>query len=169
MNKRAAESTYRPKGYGISPSLARARAPFRTQNAITGVVLATFGFSVWAYSIYAVKQENFDDVDFEALNTTVEEKAKRISLEDEAKAKQKGVKAKAHEVESRTSGTSSVTPSTETLPTNLTSVTKAPDQRGLLRLLPFSSKLYGPGDTSLIPNAPSVDQIGRLSDQAGRT
>lgn len=46
-----------------------------------------FAVSVWAYSIHAVKQDNFDDVDFEALNTSVEEKAKRISLEDEAKAR----------------------------------------------------------------------------------
>ncbi|KAG8973749.1 hypothetical protein FRC05_008168 [Tulasnella sp. 425] len=87
MSKKAAEATYRPKGYGISPSLARARAPFRAQNAITGLTLFGFAVSVWAYSIHAVKQDNFDDVDFEALNTSVEEKAKRISLEDEAKAK----------------------------------------------------------------------------------
>ncbi|KAG8931477.1 hypothetical protein FRC01_001257 [Tulasnella sp. 417] len=87
MSKKAAEATYRPKGYGVSPSLARARAPFRTQNAITGLTLFGFAVSVWAYSIHAVKQDNFDDVDFEALNTSVEEKAKRISLEDEAKAR----------------------------------------------------------------------------------
>lgn len=57
------------------------------QNAITGATLFGFAISVWAYSINAVKQDNFDDIDFEALNTSVEEKAKRISLEDEARAR----------------------------------------------------------------------------------
>jgi len=91
MSKRAAEKTYRPKGYGISPSLARARAPFRVQNAVTGAVLFGFAVSVWAYSIHAVKQDNFDDIDFEAINTSVEEKARRVSLEDEAKSRQQAL------------------------------------------------------------------------------
>jgi cytochrome c oxidase assembly factor 3 len=36
------------------------------RNAITGLTLAAFGVGVWAYSISAVKQDVFDDVDEEA-------------------------------------------------------------------------------------------------------
>ena len=50
----------------MSPGLQRARAPFRLQNALTGVVLAGFATAVWAYSIRAVKQDDFSDVDEEA-------------------------------------------------------------------------------------------------------
>lgn len=50
----------------MSPGLLRARAPFRVQNAITGLVLAGFATAVWAYSIRAVKQDDFSDVDDEA-------------------------------------------------------------------------------------------------------
>ena len=49
----------------MSPGLQRARQPFRLRNAITGVVLAGFAVGVWAYSIGAVKQDKFDDVDEE--------------------------------------------------------------------------------------------------------
>jgi len=61
-------ASYRPNGYGTSPALERARQPFRVRNAITGGLLFGFAVSVWAYSISAVKQEDFDDVDAEALN-----------------------------------------------------------------------------------------------------
>lgn len=50
----------------MSPGLLRAREPFRVKNAITGLILAGFGVGVWAYSIRAVKQEDFSDVDEEA-------------------------------------------------------------------------------------------------------
>ncbi|KAF8335026.1 uncharacterized protein EI90DRAFT_3120921 [Cantharellus anzutake] len=60
-------ASYRPRGYGISPALERARQPFRVRNAITGGLLFAFATSVWAYSISAVKQEDFDDVDAEAV------------------------------------------------------------------------------------------------------
>jgi len=61
-------ASYRPNGYGISPALERARQPFRLRNAVTGGLLLAFAVSVWAYSISAVKQEDFDDVDAESLN-----------------------------------------------------------------------------------------------------
>ena len=84
--------SYRPKGYvrrihvaslgslsdvcfvaysylqGVSPALQRAREPYRLRNAVTGTLLVAFAVSVWAYSISAVKQDNFDDVDAAALN-----------------------------------------------------------------------------------------------------
>ncbi|KZT42946.1 hypothetical protein SISSUDRAFT_1030143 [Sistotremastrum suecicum HHB10207 ss-3] len=59
------KNSYRPKGYGISPGLKRAREPFRVRNALTGLALGGFAVGVWAYSINAVKQESFDDIDEE--------------------------------------------------------------------------------------------------------
>ena len=47
----------------MSPGLKRAREPFRIRNAVVGVGLFAFAVGVWAYSISAVKQDVFDDVD----------------------------------------------------------------------------------------------------------
>jgi len=68
---------------GTSPALERARQPFRVRNAITGGLLFGFAVSVWAYSISAVKQEDFDDVDAEALNLD----RRRASLSESASTK----------------------------------------------------------------------------------
>ena len=46
--------------------MERARAPYRFRNAITGLIVGSFAVGVWAYSIRAVKQDSFDDVDEEA-------------------------------------------------------------------------------------------------------
>lgn len=58
----ATRASYHPKGYGVSQGLARARRPFRTRNAITGSLIALFAFSVYSYSISAVKQDDFSDL-----------------------------------------------------------------------------------------------------------
>ncbi len=50
----------------MSPGLQRARAPFRFRNALTGGILASFAVGVWAYSLSAVAQDDFSDVDEEA-------------------------------------------------------------------------------------------------------
>ncbi|PPR05215.1 hypothetical protein CVT26_012291 [Gymnopilus dilepis] len=50
----------------MSPGLKRAREPFRVKNALLGLALAAFAVGVWGYSISAVKQDVFDDVDEEA-------------------------------------------------------------------------------------------------------
>ncbi|KAJ3504656.1 hypothetical protein NLJ89_g7826 [Agrocybe chaxingu] len=50
----------------MSPGLLRAREPYRLKNAILGLTLGAFAVGVWAYSISAVKQDVFDDVDAEA-------------------------------------------------------------------------------------------------------
>jgi len=66
LSRKDVSKSYRPRSYVMSPGLQRARAPFRFQNALTGVVLAGFATAVWAYSIRAVKQDDFSDVDEEA-------------------------------------------------------------------------------------------------------
>ncbi|KAF8592587.1 hypothetical protein K439DRAFT_22554 [Ramaria rubella] len=68
-------STYRPKGYGMSVGLQRARRQFFIRNIATGTVVASFAVGVWAYSISAVKQDVFDDVDEQAkvLNAALDD------------------------------------------------------------------------------------------------
>ena len=51
---------------GLSPGLQRARAPFRTRNAITGSLIGLFVAGVYVYSIRAVQQDNFQELDEEA-------------------------------------------------------------------------------------------------------
>ncbi|KAI0307053.1 hypothetical protein B0F90DRAFT_1684711, partial [Multifurca ochricompacta] len=50
----------------MSPGLMRAREPYRVKNMITGLTISSFAIGVWLYSMNAVKQDNFDDVDEEA-------------------------------------------------------------------------------------------------------
>lgn len=50
----------------MSAGLMRAREPYRAKNALTGLVIGSFIVGVWLYSMSAVKQDNFDDVDEEA-------------------------------------------------------------------------------------------------------
>lgn len=55
-----------PSSQTMSPGLKRAREPYRVKNAIMGLTLGAFAVGIWAYSISAVKQDVFDDVDEEA-------------------------------------------------------------------------------------------------------
>ncbi|KAI7858822.1 hypothetical protein BDC45DRAFT_564929 [Circinella umbellata] len=50
------------KGYGFSPALERTRQPFRARNMLTLLGLFTFTGGVFAYSMLAVKQDDFSDV-----------------------------------------------------------------------------------------------------------
>lgn len=134
----------------MSPGLQRARAPFRFRNAITGLVLAGFGVSVWAYSISAVKQDDFSDVDEEARAlmrtgpTFVEEV--KVPVMDQAKAV--------------------ATQATSSVPVEVKAATVPSIRRGLLvpileRRFP---RLLDPSRKTLIWGAPPVDNIGRLRD-----
>lgn len=55
----------------MSPGLKRAREPYRVKNAILGLTLGAFAVGVWAYSISAVKQDVFDDIDDEVVRPAV--------------------------------------------------------------------------------------------------
>jgi cytochrome c oxidase assembly factor 3 len=50
----------------MSPGLKRARAPYRVKNAILGVSVFGVAAGIWAYSISAVRQDTFEDLDEEA-------------------------------------------------------------------------------------------------------
>ncbi|KAF8165726.1 hypothetical protein B0H34DRAFT_671502 [Crassisporium funariophilum] len=66
INHKEAAKSYRPAAGTMSPGLKRAREPYRVKNALVGLALGAFAVGVWAYSISAVKQDIFDDVDEEA-------------------------------------------------------------------------------------------------------
>lgn len=88
-SSRLAKATYHPHGYGVSEGLARARRPFRTANVLTGAVIAGFTFSVYIYSIRAVKQDDFSDIELPSeesmrgMKTIEEEEADRIRIKKE--------------------------------------------------------------------------------------
>jgi len=149
VSKKTVAASYRPRSSLMSPGLQRARAPFRLRNAITGLVLAGFGVGVWAYSISAVKQDDFSDVDEEAralmrAGPIVEEA--KVSVMNEAKL------------------VATQTPSS--VPVKVKVATVPSIHRGLLVpiLERHFPRLLDPSRKTLIWGAPSVDNIGRLRD-----
>ncbi|KAI9494690.1 hypothetical protein BDB00DRAFT_871239 [Zychaea mexicana] len=63
MTGTAREKLYtQKKGYGFSPALERTRQPFRVRNMFTLLGLLGFTGGVYAYSMLAVKQDDFSDV-----------------------------------------------------------------------------------------------------------
>ncbi|KAF9364647.1 hypothetical protein BGX34_000883 [Mortierella sp. NVP85] len=59
-------TSYYEQGFRRSPALERATAPFRVRNAITGAGIVVFCVSVYAYSILAVRQDDFSDIELPA-------------------------------------------------------------------------------------------------------
>jgi cytochrome c oxidase assembly factor 3 len=133
----------------MSPGLQRARAPFRIRNAITGLVLAGFGVGVWAYSISAVKQDDFSDVDEEARAMMLAGKGGAVAVE-EAKVP---VMDEAKVVATQTPSSVAV----QAVVSRPRGVLVSTVERHFPRLLDPSRK-------TLVWGAPPVDSIGRLSD-----
>ncbi|KAJ7639458.1 hypothetical protein FB45DRAFT_828346 [Roridomyces roridus] len=88
VDPREARASYWKNGR-MSAGLLRARRQFRTPNAIAGVLLLTFVGGVFTYSMAAVKQDTFDDLDEEVKRRAIlnAERAK-LSTEDEKRAMQ---------------------------------------------------------------------------------
>jgi len=151
----------------MSPGLLRARAPFRVRNAITGVTIAALVVGVWAYSIAAVKQDSFADVDEEARILSASGSTQNIkSIEDEERTKATAVPSVY--TPSASIGTSLVQPQPPVTVTHV--VTPLPGlasrPRGILAPLLDRRypRLLDPTTKTLIWGAPSVDRIGRLRD-----
>ncbi|WVF66589.1 hypothetical protein IAT40_001329 [Kwoniella sp. CBS 6097] len=185
------DRSYHPKGYGMSPSLTRARKPFILTNVLIGGTLFAFSVGVYLYSISAVKQDDFSDV--ADLLPPLEERRKLQSIEDEQRS-QKSLQSIASALPlsggSPASSRSSA-PATTPLPyatSSAASPSKAipqPDLSG--QVLPlasdvttshsgiFGSKrlselewikkrgLVDPKGNVLVWGAPDVERIGRIS------
>ncbi|WOO79666.1 Cytochrome c oxidase assembly factor 3, mitochondrial [Vanrija pseudolonga] len=80
-----ADASYHPHGFDESASLRRARRPYIIRNVLTGGAIVAFIVGVYAYSISAVKQDDFSDV-VDLLPPEAERAAIR-SIEDEAREK----------------------------------------------------------------------------------
>jgi len=147
----------------MSPGLLRARAPFRVRNAITGVTIVALVVGVWAYSIAAVKQDSFADVDEEAKILAASGSTQNIkSIEDDERAKATAI-APAH-TPSTSTGASPVQPQPPVVATSLSVLVPRP--KGILAPLldRHYPRLLDPTGKTLIWGAPPVDRVGRLRD-----
>ncbi|EJD01347.1 uncharacterized protein FOMMEDRAFT_169486 [Fomitiporia mediterranea MF3/22] len=173
---------------GLSPGLQRARAPFRTRNAITGLTIGAFVVGVWAYSISAVKQDTFEDLDEEAkelLAARMKDERIRNSTGSGTTATGMGTVAQgsgsslaAPSSPSSTSSSTSVTASVKgdveklTSPSSPSTTVPAGDKspRGVLaaHLHRHFPQVLDPASRSLVWGAPPVDRIGRLGDKNDR-
>ncbi|KAI0331276.1 hypothetical protein GY45DRAFT_1301320 [Cubamyces sp. BRFM 1775] len=160
VDPKTARQSYRPRNL-MSPGLQRAREPFRLRNALTGVLLAGFAVGVWAYSIGAVKQDVFDDVDEEAralMAGSGIQKAEDGSVDS---------KSPAAETAASVPAIQSTIPATPVVP-QARPETKSTTARGILPPLlerRFPSVL-DPSSRTLVWGAPPVDNVGRLGDRA---
>ncbi|KAM3074831.1 hypothetical protein ACMFMG_008244 [Clarireedia jacksonii] len=55
-------SSYYDKNYKQSAALIRARRPYLVKNAITGASIFAFAIGVFAFTLRAVAQDDFEDV-----------------------------------------------------------------------------------------------------------
>ncbi|KAJ7682038.1 hypothetical protein DFH06DRAFT_1029914 [Mycena polygramma] len=149
----------------MSPGLLRARRQFRTRNALVGVVLLTFVAGVFSYSMAAVKQDVFEDLDHEVKERAVlDAKRAALSVEDEKRAM----------AAAATYATAGPTFSDKTrnIAVPSTPVVRAPgattQRRGVLVTLldgrfPW---LLDPTRKTLVWGAPPVDKIGSSGDRS---
>ncbi|KAG6916478.1 hypothetical protein DXG01_006672 [Tephrocybe rancida] len=159
IDRKTVNESYRPKSGLMSPGLKRARAPYRVKNALTGVALGAFAVGVWAYSISAVKQDVFDDVDEEARamarGGTVNEV---LSVAEEKKAMEAAISAASNSEPIRASAIAT-TPAITSSPSSPTST----QGQGILQHLDSRfPRLLDPKSKTLVWGAPPVDNIGKL-------
>ncbi|KAI9728265.1 MAG: hypothetical protein M1834_007758 [Cirrosporium novae-zelandiae] len=55
-------SSYYNKDYRPSAALIRARRPYLIKNIVTGTAIFAFTLGVYAWTIHAVSQDEFEDV-----------------------------------------------------------------------------------------------------------
>lgn len=142
----------------MSPGLKRAREPYRVKNAISGIILGAIGVGVWAYSIRAVKQDVFDDIDEEARELRESGVVLR-SLEDEERDKKKIAGVASDEL----------TFGQDLVPSPVKVVTHEKQKaRGILvELLDESCpSLLDPERKTLVWGAPPVDDMGKMGDRS---
>ncbi|KAI5124849.1 hypothetical protein M0805_007283 [Coniferiporia weirii] len=162
-SRKEIDKQYRPKGYGLSPGLQRARAPFRTRNAITGLLIGAFVVGVWAYSIRAVRQDTFEDLDEEAKALLDSRRTAVAVVDDKVKA------VGAAEAEAVSSDLVKGPSTVAAAPTSAVVAGTAP-VRGVLasQLVKYFPNALDPASKTLVWGAPPVERIGRLGDKVDR-
>lgn len=145
----------------MSPGLKRAREPYRIRNALTGIVLGAFAVGIWAYSISAVKQDVFDDVDEEAKAIARKGTAAEVlSVKDEKKAMEAAIAAASSTYGGAIASPDS-TPSSH--PTSPAGIPALAPRRGVLQHLDSRFPwLLDPQRKTLVWGAPPVDDIGKM-------
>ncbi|EAU84457.1 hypothetical protein CC1G_01453 [Coprinopsis cinerea okayama7 len=160
----------------MSPGLKRAREPYRIRNAIVGLGLGAFAAGVWAYSISAVKQDVFDDVDEEAQalqsqsqsSTTQHVKGANATGVTRVGAGAVGGEGLKAEENSKLKAENIVV--SEPLPPTVPappppSTTQPANGRGILQCLDSrwpGLKLLDPQSRTFVWGAPSVDNVGKM-------
>jgi cytochrome c oxidase assembly factor 3, fungi type len=144
----------------MSPGLQRAREPYRVRNALTGLVLGAFAVGIWAYSISAVKQDVFDDVDAEVMEQQQRQQFQQqqqrlevLSVNEEKKVMEAAVNAAAVSSKFSSSDAVLMLPVPQAV---------APARGVLQRLDSRFPWLLDPQQKTLIWGAPPVDNIGKL-------
>ena len=144
ISTREAKQTYHPGGYGTSEGLKRARLPFRTRNAIVGLTLSGFMFSVYLYSIRAVAQDDFADLQAPSM----EEREKMVSIEEERRNRDALL----------------LPPSTVTTTIPQETSQSLTSHQGILAR--FKNTFGGRGQESkIVWGAPPVDRLGRIAKE----
>ncbi|THH23185.1 hypothetical protein EUX98_g7996 [Antrodiella citrinella] len=147
----------------MSPGLQRARAPFRMRNALTGLILAGFATGVWAYSISAVKQDDFSDIDEEAKALAKANPPAVAAVSADSGA---GADVNGHTVVDTKAG------SVRGVDPVSVGAREASVRRGLLvKLLEgrrWGERVLDPTSKTLVWGAPPVDNVGRLGEGASR-
>ena len=122
----------------------------QSPSPLRGAALAAFSVGVWAYSIGAVKQDAFDDVDEEARQLMAGSGMYKSAVTDAANAE----KGPATDSASSSSPVASI-------------LTPSP-RRGILPPLLEHRipRLFDPSSGTLVWGAPPLDNIGRLGDSS---
>jgi cytochrome c oxidase assembly factor 3 len=153
----------------MSPGLLRARRQFRTKNAVAGAVLLAFVAGVFSYSMAAVKQDVFDDLDDEAKERAVlDAKRAALTVEDEKRAMAAAASyatapaTKPLKLSDRARNNAVAPVPEASTPEQIT------QRRGVLASLldgrfPW---LLDPTRKTLVWGAPPVDKVGSLGDKS---
>ncbi|KAJ7167819.1 hypothetical protein C8R46DRAFT_950948 [Mycena filopes] len=159
VNRDEAKASYWKNGR-MSTGLLRARRQYRTKNALVGGTVLAFVVGVFWYSMAAVKQEVYDDMDDDARDRAISE-ARRgaLSVEDEKRAM---VAAASH------ANTPKLNERARNIQIPPPATGETPQRRGVLVTLldgrfPW---LLDPTRKTLIWGAPPVDKIGRVDDKS---
>lgn len=132
----------------MSPGLLRARAPYRNKNIIGGILLFGAVSGIYFYSMQAVKQDDFTDVDAEATamrGTNILPK----SIEDEEKER----KEEARRLQAEAAAEKKSANNTDAY---------YGGRRGILAQI--APNLMG-SRISWIDGAPPVDRVGLMGDK----